>query len=58
MLAFQQRLIERGWKLTASGKFDLKTEQVVRSFQREKRLFVDGKVGKNTWREIWESDVT
>lgn len=58
VLAFQQRLIERGWKLKASGKFDLKTEQVVRSFQREKRLFVDGKVGKNTWREIWESDVT
>ncbi len=27
----------------------------MRAFQREKRLFVDGVVGENTWREIWEA---
>ena len=55
--AFQAQLIERGWDLEATGKFDKKTEQVVRAFQREKRLFVDGVVGENTWRQIWEADV-
>jgi hypothetical protein len=55
--AFQAQLIERGWDLEATGKFDKKTEQVVRAFQREKRLFIDGTVGENTWREIWEADV-
>jgi D-alanyl-D-alanine carboxypeptidase/Putative peptidoglycan binding domain len=56
--AFQAQLITRGWDLEATGKFDKKTEQVVRAFQREKKLFVDGVVGENTWRQIWEADVT
>jgi hypothetical protein len=55
---FQEQLVARGWDLVATGKFDKKTEQVVRAFQREKRLFVDGVVGENTWRQIWEADVT
>ena len=55
---FQAQLVVRGWKLEPTGKFDKKTETVVRAFQREKKLFVDGVVGENTWREIWESDVT
>ncbi len=55
---FQAQLVARGWDLTATGKFDKATETVVRAFQREKRLFVDGVVGENTWRQIWESDVT
>lgn len=56
--SFQEQLVARGWDLTASGKFDKATETVVRAFQREKKLFVDGVVGENTWRQIWESDVT
>ncbi len=55
---FQAQLVVRGWKLEPTGKFDKNTETVVRAFQREKKLFVDGVVGENTWREIWESDVT
>ena len=55
---FQARLAERGWKLEATGKFNQATERVVRAFQREKRLYVDGVVGKNTWRLIWEADIT
>ena len=55
---FQTRLAKRGWRLDATGKFNARTEQVVRAFQREKRLYVDGVVGKNTWRLIWEADVT
>ena len=55
---FQERLAERGWRIQATGKFNQATEQIVRAFQREKRLFVDGVVGKNTWRLIWEADIT
>ena len=55
---FQERLAERGWRIETTGKFNARTEQVVRAFQREKRLYVDGVVGKNTWRLIWEADVT
>ncbi|MBA2614204.1 MAG: M15 family metallopeptidase [Actinobacteria bacterium] len=55
---FQERLAERGWNLDPTGKFNQATEQIVRAFQREKRLFVDGVVGKNTWRLIWEADIT
>ena len=55
---FQEQLRERGWRLEATGVFNKLTEQVVRAFQREKRLYVDGVVGKNTWRLIWEADVT
>ena len=55
---FQRRLEERGWRLPVTGKFDAATETVVRAFQREKRLKVDGVVGPNTWRMIWEAPVT
>ena len=55
---FQERLKERGWKIEPTGKFNAATEQVIRAFQREKRLFIDGVVGKNTWRLIWEADIT
>jgi hypothetical protein len=56
--SFQKRLAKRGWKIEVTGKFDALTEKIVKAFQREKRLYVDGVVGKNTWRLIWEADVT
>jgi peptidoglycan hydrolase-like protein with peptidoglycan-binding domain len=55
---FQARLAERGWRVEATGRFNVATEQIVRAFQREKRLYVDGVIGKNTWRMIWEADIT
>ena len=55
---FQQRLKERGWRVPVAGKFDAATETVVRAFQREKKLVIDGVVGPNTWRMIWEAPVT
>ena len=55
---FQARFEERGWRISPTGKFNARTEHVVRAFQREKRLHVDGVVGKNTWRLIWEADIT
>jgi D-alanyl-D-alanine carboxypeptidase/Putative peptidoglycan binding domain len=55
---FQRRLHQRGWRVEADGRFTLAAERVVRAFQREKRLLVDGKVGPATWRQIWEAPVT
>jgi len=54
----QQRLEDRGWSLTVDGDFGSETEQVVRSFQREKHLVVDGQVGPVTWDALWTAPIT
>ncbi|MFI6495949.1 peptidoglycan-binding protein [Nonomuraea typhae] len=55
---FQARLKERSWGITADGIFGPRTDQVVRAFQDEHRLKVDGCVGKITWAAIWQAPVT
>lgn len=57
----QRRLEQRGWDLGdagADGYFGDVTDRVIRQFQREKHLTVDGKLGPATWRAIWESPIT
>ncbi len=54
----QRRLELRGWdlgKAGADGFFGDRTDEVVRQFQHEKHLAVDGKIGPATWRAIWEA---
>lgn len=48
----QQKLIALGYALTADGIFGLKTEAVVKVFQQENSLTVDGIVGANTLKQI------
>lgn len=55
---FQQRLAERGWRISVDGIFGSQTEAIVRQFQREKGLVVDGLVGKKTWGALWTAPVT
>jgi peptidoglycan hydrolase-like protein with peptidoglycan-binding domain len=56
--AVQQRLVDRGWKgITVNGVFDQATDDVVRKFQTEKGLEVDGKVGTNTWEALWRAPI-
>ncbi|MEO5983298.1 MAG: peptidoglycan-binding protein [Pedococcus sp.] len=58
VLTLQRRLRERGWKLDADGEFGSVTDRVVRGFQTDKRLAVDGEVGPRTWSALWSTPVT
>ena len=55
---FQAQLKARGWKIEVDGNFGPRTEAIVRQFQAEKGLVVDGLVGEKTWAAIWHSPVT
>ena len=56
--SWQARMVERGWVLRADGIFGPRTEHVVRSFQAEKGLTVDGVLGRRTWNAAWSTPVT
>lgn len=45
----QQHLQDRNYLATLSGKFDSKTDEAVRAFQRDHNLKADGIVGLITW---------
>ncbi len=51
--ASQQRLADRGWKIAVDGIFGRGTDRVVRAYQKEKGLEVDGVVGPITWQSMW-----
>jgi hypothetical protein len=54
----QQRLRDRGWRVSVNGVFDGTTDLVVRKFQKEKGLVADGIVGPKTWATLWQAPVT
>ncbi len=57
----QARLVERGWDLGpdgADGWYGPVTARVVTTFQREKGLQVDGRVGTRTWAALWNAPIT
>jgi lysozyme len=54
----QRRLADRGWGIAADGRFGPKTDAIVRSYQTEKSLLVDGAVGPVTWRALWTAPIT
>lgn len=63
---FQQRMLDRGWKMPrfgADGMYgetlqDSEVGQVVLAFQREKGLGVDGLIGPQTWAAAWTAPIT
>lgn len=55
---WQQRMADRGWRITPTGHYDDATARVATAFQREKDLPADGKVGPATWMAAWTSPVT
>jgi peptidoglycan hydrolase-like protein with peptidoglycan-binding domain len=50
------KAIQRALKITADGKFGNQTEMAVRNYQKTKNLQVDGIVGKNTWKSLFNAD--
>lgn len=55
---WQQRMKDRGWRITADGLYGPQTEKVATAFQEEKGLAIDGLIGKNTWSAAWTMPVT
>lgn len=58
ILQFQKKLKDRGWSISVDGIFGPGTDKVVRQFQKEMGLRVDGAVGSDTWSAIWNEKVT
>ena len=58
VVQLQQKLKDRGWKITVDGDFGPATDKVVRAYQKEKGLSVDGLIGPATWNSIFKSPVT
>ncbi len=58
VLTWQGRMKARGWTISADGFFGPETLTVVKDFQAEKSLGVDGLIGEKTWTAAWESPVT
>lgn len=55
---WQAKMSSRGWRIAVDGIFGPASESVAKSFQREKKLAVDGKVGPKTWNATWNAPVT
>lgn len=55
---YQQRLQDRGWKLTVDGDHGPGTTKVLGAFQADKGLAADGVGGPVTWQALWASPVT
>lgn len=55
---WQAQMASRGWGIAADGYFGDGTLKVVRQFQQEKSLGVDGLIGPKTWAAAWTAPVT
>jgi peptidoglycan hydrolase-like protein with peptidoglycan-binding domain len=56
--AVQARLRARGWRIAVDGIYGPDTEAIVRRFQTNKGLTIDGITGYVTWRVLWTAPVT
>lgn len=56
--AVQARLRARGWPIANDGIYGPATTNLVRRFQSQQHLTVDGIVGPVTWRALWTAPVT
>lgn len=55
---WQQRMADRGWRITPDSWYGLESLGVAKSFQAEKGLVIDGVVGQQTWDAAWGAPVT
>ena len=50
---WQTRMRASGWTVTPDGFFGARTQALVKDFQRNKNLKVDGLIGPATWNAAW-----
>ncbi|GAA0972643.1 N-acetylmuramoyl-L-alanine amidase [Nocardiopsis tropica] len=55
---WQKQMRARGWTITVDGFYGPQSELVCRTFQSEKKLARDGRVGPATWKAAWEEAIT
>lgn len=55
---WQAQMRHRGWSIGVDGLYGPQTASVVKAFQREKHLAVDGLIGPATWAAAWTSPIT
>jgi hypothetical protein len=56
--AWQQRMADRGWPITADGWYGPASAHVCQEFQADKGLTQDGIVGPKTWAAAWNAPLT
>lgn len=56
--AWQAQMRKRGWKISADGYFGPRSADILRQFQKEKKLKVDGKLGPKSFAAAWTAKVT
>ncbi len=54
---FQQRLHDRGWPIGVDGSAGPQTIGILRQYQQEKGLTVDGIGGQQTWNSLWTTPI-
>jgi len=50
---WQAQMFRRGWLIDDDGAFGPASERVLRAFQAEKGMMVDGELGPKSWRAAW-----
>lgn len=50
---WQQKMRERGWTIGVDGDFGPESSRILKSFQKEKQLLVDGILGPRSWTATW-----
>jgi peptidoglycan hydrolase-like protein with peptidoglycan-binding domain len=58
VLQWQRQMIHRGWNLEADGVFKERDENVLKQFQKQKGLTVDGVLGPISWNKAWTAPIT
>jgi hypothetical protein len=58
LATWQRQMKVRGWSIETDGLYGPNTAKVASQFQKEKRLTVDGKIGKQTWDTAWLARVS
>jgi hypothetical protein len=51
--AWQQKMKNRGWRIVVDGDFGAASDKILRQFQAEKGLRVDGILGPISWKTTW-----